>query len=388
MTTRDCANKSKMASEINEIGVQVAENLTENNEAITGRIPSTSEGMVLAYGSLIIMAILPIFFGSYRAVKHHKEQQQQCKKSGEQPDTMSRKEAAIFPFISSITLVGLYVLYKIFAKEFVNQILAAYFFFLGILALCHLTSPLISSLVPAAIPKTQYHISFTKGEGDKVEHIINYKFNLHDIVCLICCSLVGTWYLVKKHWIANNLFGIAFAINGVELLHVNNVPTGCILLCGLLFYDAFWVFGTDVMVTVARSFEVPIKLVFPQDILEKGLTASNFAMLGLGDIVLPGIFIALLLRFDNSLSRKTNVYFYSTFFAYFMGLLATMLIMHLFNHAQPALLYLVPACLGTPLLLALAKGDLKALFSYEDHPVNATQTEQSAQTQVETKKDT
>ncbi|KAK1124976.1 hypothetical protein K0M31_006313 [Melipona bicolor] len=377
-----------MASEVNEIGVQVAENLTENNEAITGRIPSTSEGMVLAYGSLIIMAILPIFFGSYRAVKHHKEQQQQCKKSGEQPDTMSRKEAAIFPFISSITLVGLYVLYKIFAKEFVNQILAAYFFFLGILALCHLTSPLISSLVPAAIPKTQYHISFTKGEGDKVEHIINYKFNLHDIVCLICCSLVGTWYLVKKHWIANNLFGIAFAINGVELLHVNNVPTGCILLCGLLFYDAFWVFGTDVMVTVARSFEVPIKLVFPQDILEKGLTASNFAMLGLGDIVLPGIFIALLLRFDNSLSRKTNVYFYSTFFAYFMGLLATMLIMHLFNHAQPALLYLVPACLGTPLLLALAKGDLKALFSYEDHPVNATQTEQSAQTQVETKKDT
>ncbi|XP_012238616.1 minor histocompatibility antigen H13 isoform X2 [Bombus impatiens] len=377
-----------MASEVNEIAVQASENITENNEAITGRISSTSEGMVLAYGSLIIMAILPIFFGSYRAVRHHKEQQQQCKKSGEQPDTMSRKEAAIFPFISSITLVGLYVLYKIFAKEFVNQILAAYFFFLGILALCHLTSPLISSLVPAAIPKTQYHISFTKGEGDKSEHIINYKFNLHDIVCLICCSLVGTWYLLKKHWIANNLFGIAFAINGVELLHVNNVPTGCILLCGLLFYDAFWVFGTDVMVTVARSFEVPIKLVFPQDILEKGLTASNFAMLGLGDIVLPGIFIALLLRFDNSLSRKTNVYFYSTFFAYFMGLLATMLIMHLFNHAQPALLYLVPACLGTPVLLALAKGDLKALFSYEDHPVIPKQTEQTAQTQVETKKDT
>ncbi|XP_050469722.1 minor histocompatibility antigen H13 isoform X2 [Bombus huntii] len=377
-----------MASEVNEIAVQASENITENNEAITGRISSTSEGMVLAYGSLIIMAILPIFFGSYRAVRHHKEQQQQCKKSGEQPDTMSRKEAAIFPFISSITLVGLYVLYKIFAKEFVNQILAAYFFFLGILALCHLTSPLISSLVPAAIPKTQYHISFTKGEGDKSEHIINYKFNLHDIVCLICCSLVGTWYLLKKHWIANNLFGIAFAINGVELLHVNNVPTGCILLCGLLFYDAFWVFGTDVMVTVAKSFEVPIKLVFPQDILEKGLTASNFAMLGLGDIVLPGIFIALLLRFDNSLSRKTNVYFYSTFFAYFMGLLVTMLIMHLFNHAQPALLYLVPACLGTPVLLALAKGDLKALFSYEDHPVIPKQTEETAQTQVETKKDT
>jgi minor histocompatibility antigen H13 len=57
----------------------------------------------------------------------------------------------------------------------------------------------------------------------------------------------------------NNLFGIAFAINGVELLHLNNVVTGCILLCGLFIYDIFWVFGTNVMVTVAKSFEAPIK---------------------------------------------------------------------------------------------------------------------------------
>lgn len=29
-------------------------------------------------------------------------------------------------------------------------------------------------------------------------------------------------------------------------------------------------------------------MVFPQDLLEKGLEADNFAMLGLGDIVIPG----------------------------------------------------------------------------------------------------
>ncbi|KAG8333134.1 Minor histocompatibility antigen H13 [Homalodisca vitripennis] len=39
-------------------------------------------------------------------------------------------------------------------------------------------------------------------------------------------------------------------------------------------------------------------VVFPQDLLERGVAANNFAMLGLGDIVVPGIFIALLLRFD------------------------------------------------------------------------------------------
>lgn len=39
--------------------------------------------------------------------------QQQYKASGEQPDTMSRREAAMFPLISSVTLIGLYILYKV-----------------------------------------------------------------------------------------------------------------------------------------------------------------------------------------------------------------------------------------------------------------------------------
>ena len=40
----------------------------------------------------------------------------------------------------------------------------------------------------------------------------------------------------------------------------------------------------------------------------------------------------------------------------------------MYKHAQPALLYLVPACLGVPLLLALCRGDIKSMFQYEDHP--------------------
>lgn len=185
-------------------------------------------------------------------------------------------------------------------------------------------------------------------------------------MCLGLSSIVGVWYLLRKHWIANNLFGLAFSLNGVELLHLNNVSTGCILLGGLFIYDVFWVFGTNVMVTVAKSFEAPIKLVFPQDLLEKGLEADNFAMLGLGDIVIPGIFIALLLRFDISLKKNTHTYFYTSFAAYIFGLGLTIFIMHIFKHAQPALLYLVPACIGFPVLVALAKGEVTEMFSYEE----------------------
>ncbi|KAL3288963.1 hypothetical protein HHI36_003406 [Cryptolaemus montrouzieri] len=342
-----------MADLLNVVVAQANENLTGNATNSTGKPPSTPEGMAVAYGSLVIMAILPIFFGSYRSVNYHKEQK---------PEKMTKKDAAMFPIMASGALFLLYIVFKLFSKEYINLLLTGYFFFLGVLALTHLLSPVVSKLVPAAIPNISYHAIFKQGEGDAAQYLINYRFSSYDVVSLSACSIVGAWYLLQKHWVANNLFGLAFAINAVELLHLNNVVTGCILLSGLFFYDIFWVFGTDVMVTVAKSFEAPIKLVFPQDLLSNGLSANNFAMLGLGDIVIPGIFIALLLRFDHSLKRKTKTYFHATCLAYFVGLMATILVMHIFKHAQPALLYLVPACLGTPISLALVKGDLKTLF--------------------------
>lgn len=276
---------------------------------------------------------------------------------------MTSKDAMQFPIIASVALFGFYMAFKIFSKYYINMLLTGYFFVLGVLALSHLISPVVSSLIPAAFPNIPFHILFTQGEREKKQNLIDYKFSTYDIFCLILSACIGVWYLLQKHWIANNLFGIAFAVNGVELLHLNNIVTGMILLSGLFVYDIFWVFGTNVMVTVAKNFDAPIKLVFPQDLLANGFNASNFAMLGLGDIVIPGIFIALLLRFDHSLKRKSKLYFYATFVAYFLGLMATILVMHVFKHAQPALLYLVPVCLATPLLIALIKGDLKTLFS-------------------------
>jgi minor histocompatibility antigen H13 len=105
------------------------------------------------------------------------------------------------------------------------------------------------------------------------------------------------------------------------------------------------------------------------DILEKGLDANNFGMLGLGDIVIPGLLIALLCRFDASHHPKTSrVYFHIGFLAYILGLGTTIAVMHIFKAAQPALLYLVPSCLGLPLLVALVRGDLPDLLRYRDYP--------------------
>jgi minor histocompatibility antigen H13 len=43
------------------------------------------------------------------------------------------------------------------------------------------------------------------------------------------------------------------------------------------------------MVTVARSFDVPVKLLFPKALFDSTrVSGSGLSMLGLGDIVLPG----------------------------------------------------------------------------------------------------
>ncbi|XP_025424028.1 minor histocompatibility antigen H13 [Sipha flava] len=353
-----------MAEAVDDIVKTINETNGTNTETFYKRIPATTEGMLIAYTSLVIMALVPIFLGSFRSVRLH----MQNKLKKEVPESMTEKDALMFPLIASGALFSFYLVFRIFSKEHINLLVTAYFYILGVAALSNLLGNQFSSILPKSIPKTKYQLQFTEGAGDKKLDWINVKFTLHDVICFIVCGILGSYYLYSKHWILNNIFGLAFAINGVELLHLNNIKIGCILLCGLFVYDVFWVFGTNVMVTVARSFDAPIKIIFPQDLLENGILASqNYAMLGLGDIVIPGIFIAFLLRFDQSLKRKTNLYFNTTFLAYFLGLLTTVFIMHIFKAAQPALLYLVPACLITPLLVALIAGDFKALISYEDH---------------------
>ena len=136
-------------------------------------------------------------------------------------------------------------------------------------------------------------------------------------------------------------------------------------------YWSFWVFGTSVMVTVAKSFDGPIKLLFPIELPSVDVPNGKFSLLGLGDIVVPGLFVALLLRFDaHRNTHKTLIptfsspYFLGNVICYALGLAMTVGVMYCFNAAQPALLYLVPACLGGSLLVGVMRGEVKELWAY------------------------
>lgn len=88
---------------------------------------------------------------------------------------------------------------------------------------------------------------------------------------------------------------VLFCLHALETLFLGNFKNGFMLLVLLFFYDIFFVFGTDVMMTVAKGIDAPIKLQFPKDYSGE---KPSYSILGLGDIVIPGVFIALCLRFD------------------------------------------------------------------------------------------
>ena len=293
-------------------------------------------------------------------------------------EILSASDAYRFPIVGGLALCSLYVAFKYY-KEQAAIILSIYFAFVGVFTLSSTLSPIFSKFIPG-----------TKKYGFKktfpVIGEIDAQFTFPDFVALIVSSIFSYYYITEKknkyHFLMNNVLGISFCVQSLERISIGSYKVGAILLCGLFFYDIFFVFGTDIMVTVAKNVDGPIKLLFPRK-LQQGFyplnddDKSEFSLLGLGDIVIPGLFVALLLRFDvvraglkNPIAQMSQSfpmpYFTVNIISYALGLVTTVAVMVFFKQAQPALLYLVPACLLGSLAVGLARSEFAPLFAYDE----------------------
>ena len=109
------------------------------------------------------------------------------------------------------------------------------------------------------------------------------------------------------------------------------------------------------MVTVASGINLPIKIVIPYFkgcprfslnidprligpslLLCLYIEGVGFSMIGLGDIVLPGLFTAFLLRFDRGRNDANDLYFTTAMVGYAFGLAMCLLtVVHLCLVAPP-----------------------------------------------------
>ncbi|XP_078169654.1 signal peptide peptidase 1-like [Carex rostrata] len=252
-----------------------------------------------------------------------------------------------FRLVGSVMLLSLSPLFKFVSKDLVNAVLTCYFFVLGIVALSATMLPYLKRFFPKDWNEKQ--ITWQA----PIFHSLSVEFTKSQLVAAIPGLLFCVWYAWRKHWLANNILGIAFCIQGIEMLSLGSFQTSAILLAGLFFYDILWVFFTPVMVSAAKSFDAPIKLLFPTS------DASRpFSMLG--GIIIHGIFAALVLRFGVS-RGKENRYFRSAFLGYTGGLILTNFGMNWLQAAPPALLYIVAIALTYVGMQILSDGEVDAV---------------------------
>ena len=326
--------------------------------------------------AVVIVASVIVMCGAFRSLKPQSP-----------VESITQKDAMQYPIVGSVVLFSLFIVLKFIPKYMINFVLNCYFCGLGVFALAATVLPLMyieqvqKTLLPEkwrnkSIEFTIPKIRFINPEDMKVE------FSYEEALSCILVMPAVIWYVITRHWISNNMLGVSFSLQAIEHIAIGSFQIGCILLIGLFFYDIFWVFGTPVMVTVAKGLDAPIKLLFPRPM------GQNMSLLGLGDIVIPGIFIALLLRFDEHLCQVSNaaaekaegksavirrsetykkrMYFIAGMVGYFIGIATTLAVMILFDAAQPALLYIVPSVILIPLITAAAHKEVGLLFSFSD----------------------
>lgn len=317
---------------------------------------------------MMVLSNVIIIIASFNAA--NRERKRKLEGGEEERDVIGRDQAYRFPIIASLALFGMFLAFKYLPKDWVSFLLTLYGVCFGGLAFATVIGSLLGNI--RSLPPV-----FSKEIGMKDYLTVTPC----DIIGIIIAAPVAVWYYKTRAGLANNILGSSLALSGVDMLAISEFQTAAILLSGLFLYDIFWVFGSksvfgsNVMVSVAKQFEGPIKLVFPQF---PGATDKDMSMLGLGDIVVPGLFVALMLRFDvrnvalTSPLPKRLPYFAGAVISYFLGLVFTYVALTLFRAAQPALLYLVPSCLLTAIGIAAAKGELSDLLAYtEEEPAKS-----------------
>eukprot|EP00477_Mikrocytos_mackini_P002098 GAHX01002296.1.p1 GENE.GAHX01002296.1~~GAHX01002296.1.p1 ORF type:complete len:335 (-),score=46.06 GAHX01002296.1:31-1035(-) len=278
-------------------------------------------------------------------------------------NSLTKNEAMRFPIVASAFLFGAYIFLKFIHVDYTNLLITAYFSLLSLDILYDLFEKNLIKQEQSILKRPL--LSFRIPE----QPIINYvfeagvvSFTLSKFISFSISLLLVYQYTTTKHYILNNLIAFVICVKSFEEIHLDSFSNSFILLVGLFLYDIFWVYGTDVMLTVAKKIDAPIKFLIPK--LNEGKV--QMGLLGLGDIVVPGLHIILMKRFDEFVGNENNVYYKTSLVGYLLGMLVCSFVLYYFKAGQPALFYLVPGLLIASFMTALYRKEVGKLIWYEE----------------------
>ncbi|XP_059147153.1 signal peptide peptidase-like 3 isoform X3 [Physella acuta] len=368
--------------------------------------------------STFIISILLIVYGSFRSlnIEREKEKDEKDKEkfglslpgggsSDSESQTMTRETYQGNTFFLFTELQTLDTCQAMFLPVGASISLLIMFLFFDSLQVVFAVFTAILATVAFAfllLPMCQYFVQ-PCSSGQKISFGVCGRFTAAEIISFCLSFTIVCIWILTGHWLLMDALGMGLCVAFIALVRLPSLKVSTLLLLGLLVYDVFWVFfssyifSTNVMVKVATrpadnpvglfakklhltglvrdapKLSLPAKLVFPSS-----QNSSHFNMLGLGDIVMPGLLLCFVLRYDTykksqTCSAETGVppppnyvqrlsYFHCSLIGYFLGLLTATVSSEVFKAAQPALLYLVPFTLLPLLTMAYLKGDLRRMW--------------------------
>jgi len=285
-------------------------------------------------------------------------QDEKNKETAEAIDSFKLRNVVILPLVGCIVLVLLFFFFDI-----LYYLLLALVAFVAYVCLGFVLYPLIEALF----------IRLEWNEKSlRIPRVPSISIGALTTL-LISTSVMVAWVLTSS-WVIVNCMAWCIGVTQMTVIRLPSLKVSVCLLAAFLLYDVFWVFlspyffGESVMVSVATQMPgvaLPMTLSMPHI-----FNPNLISVLGLGDIVIPGLFVAFNYRFDTYLEESDDViqprpkpsYFAIVLIGYAFGYAATLLSFILMQEGQPALLYLVPFTVIPISATAYKRGHLKLMW--------------------------
>jgi minor histocompatibility antigen H13 len=293
-----------------------------------------------------------------------------------EPEAAETEEGSAWgiPVSAVGSLATLFIAFKYLDANAINLVLRIYFVLMGVFSV----GDVIRTFLPARMRAEEKHfiVDFVI---PKLGHI---QLSKVDLFVYSAGLLVSGAYAVRQHWLLNNVLGFSFTITALSKMLIGNCSRAMMAMIMLFVYDITMVYGTPMMIEVATKVDGPIKLLFPRGFLDAHGNPAT-ALLGLGDLVVPGLFLSLVLRFEAFKHLKANAsaklstaelpyidfprpIFMSVWVAYALGLVITVVVMIVWESGQPALFFLVPSTLLAAIVASVITGNSRKLMEHSD----------------------
>jgi len=281
-------------------------------------------------------------------------------------EQVKKENALVAPIFASFSILILYALLKSGIDPTALYAFGVSAF--GVIAISDIGVPLLRNLLPASFSSTEIEVPEKVANKLQLDPPTLPLDGLTTLVIgILCTALYWSPIAMEQKFLLSNFIAWALAMTSLGSISLGSFQTAVILLSGLFFYDIFWVFGTDVMMTVATKIEAPIKFIYPAPPnIDGSIRAYPFSVLGLGDIVIPGLFVRFMGVMDKELKPEKISYLNAGTIAYGVGLASCFIVNEITHAGQPALLYLDPACIGSALACGAVNGQLEKVWNFEE----------------------